>query len=47
MVILNLKYKIEIDKLLPYQTILPELITESEDFIKQFKVDKSIKFSGY
>ena len=44
-VILNSKYKIQIDKLLPYQTELPELITDSDDFINQFKGDKPVKFS--
>ena len=44
-VILNSKYKIQIDKLLPYQPELPELITDSDDFINQFKGDKPVKFS--
>lgn len=45
MVILNSKYRIQIDKLLPYQAVLPELVTDSDDFIKQFKSDKPVKFS--
>lgn len=45
MVILNKKYRIQIDNLLPYQTTLPELITDSEEFIRQFMGDKPVKFS--
>lgn len=43
--IMHAKYQIDKTILLPYQLTLQELITNNVDFIKQFKIDKPIKFS--
>lgn len=45
MTIMNNKYKIDKDKLKPYQRDLQELITNNEDFTKQFESDKPIIFT--
>ncbi|TND09852.1 MAG: hypothetical protein FD123_780 [Bacteroidetes bacterium] len=45
MKILQEQYKIDKDILKPYQNDLRELITEDENFIKQFKNDKPIEFN--
>lgn len=45
MIILNEKYEIQLDHLLPYQQDLQELITNNEEFINQFKMDLPIQFS--
>lgn len=37
---INTKYKIDKNKLKPYQIELPDLITNNEDFITQFNSDK-------
>lgn len=41
------KYKIDKKKLVAYQDELRELVTENEDFIKQYKSDKFVFFSEY
>jgi hypothetical protein len=45
MLILNKKYKIGSSHLLPYQIDLPELITNNEEFIDQFRNESLIVFS--
>jgi len=42
MTIINKKYFIDKDKLKPYQIELQELITNNEDFIKQYNLEKVI-----
>lgn len=43
--ILNKKYKLEKDLLLPYQRDLQELVTNNEDFIRYFKTTEPVQFS--
>ena len=43
--LINEKYKIDKAILNPYQNDLREMITENEDFIKQFESENSIDFS--
>ena len=45
MSIVNTKYKVEKEKLNPYQRDLQELITNNEDFMNQYKNDKPLVFS--
>lgn len=45
MIIIHSKYKIAGNSLSPYQNDLRELITNNDDFIKQFKSNKPIAFS--
>jgi hypothetical protein len=43
--LINAKYKIDKDRLSPYQRELQELITNNEDFITQFNTDKPVVFT--
>jgi hypothetical protein len=45
MTCINAKYNIDKKLLSPYQNELRELVTENEDFIKQFESSKPIEFS--
>lgn len=45
MSILNTKYKVDKNLLMPYQRDLQELVTNNEDFMNQFKSDKPVEFS--
>lgn len=45
MSVINTKYNIDKDKLFAYQNTLREIITENEDFIRQFESGNAIKFS--
>lgn len=45
MSVLNVKYSIDRNYLLPYQHDLQELITNNEDFITQFNDDKNVTFT--
>lgn len=45
MSVLNSKYSIDKNYLLPYQHDLQEMITNNEDFINQFKNDNNVTFT--
>jgi len=45
MTLVNQKYKIDKEKLKPYQTDLRNVVTESEDYINNFKQNREIEFS--
>lgn len=45
MELISPRYKIDKNVLLPYQTSLRDLVTENEDFMQQFKVDKNVVFT--